>query len=171
MRSMMLVRPNTRRLKASVTRKMTNVAHKGGQCKLAAEYLCQLGGKGVHLAHGRVLFYLFLHEVRLGNCLTCQNNVPAEYAEKMLPPLTLQLLVENVIKHNSITPGKPMVITIRIEDEYLSVSNPIHPKKSVASSGIGLENLAKRCELMSGKKIIIKNETEKFTVKVPLLYE
>ena len=72
---------------------------------------------------------------------------------------------------NSITPGKPMVITIRIEDEYLSVSNPIHPKKSVASSGIGLENLAKRCELMSGKKIIIKNETEKFTVKVPLLYE
>ena len=115
--------------------------------------------------------YLFLHEVRLGNCLTCQNNVPAEYAEKMLPPLTLQLLVENVIKHNSITPGKPMVITIRIEDEYLSVSNPIHPKKSVASSGIGLENLAKRCELMSGKKIIIKNETEKFTVKVPLLYE
>lgn len=53
-----------------------------------------------------------------------------------------------------------MVITIRIEDEYLSVSNPIHPKKSVASSGIGLENLAKRCELMSGKKIIIKNETE-----------
>ena len=92
--------------------------------------------------------YLFLHEVRLGNCLTCQNNVPAEYAEKMLPPLTLQLLVENVIKHNSITPGKPMVITIRIEDEYLSVSNPIHPKKSVASSGIGLENLAKRCELM-----------------------
>jgi hypothetical protein len=115
--------------------------------------------------------YLFLHEVRLGNCLTCQNNVPAEYAEKMLPPLTLQLLVENVIKHNSITPGKPMVITIRIEDDYLSVSNPIHPKKSVASSGIGLENLAKRCELMSGKKIIIKNETEKFTVKVPLLYE
>ena len=99
--------------------------------------------------------YLFLHEVRLGNCLTCQNNVPAEYAEKMLPPLTLQLLVENVIKHNSITPGKPMVITIRIEDDYLSVSNPIHPKKSVASSGIGLENLAKRCELMSGKKIII----------------
>ena len=63
------------------------------------------------------------------------------------------------------------IITIRIEDEYLSVSNPIHPKKSVASSGIGLENLAKRCELMSGKKIIIKNETEKFTVKVPLLYE
>ena len=115
--------------------------------------------------------YLFLHEVRLGNCLTCQNNVPAEYAEKMLPPLTLQLLVENVIKHNSITPGKPMVITIRIEDEYLSVSYPIHPNKSVASSGIGLENLAKRCELMSDKKIIIKNETEKFTVKVPLLYE
>ena len=84
--------------------------------------------------------YLFLHEVRLGNCLTCQNNVPAEYAEKMLPPLTLQLLVENVIKHNSITPGKPMVITIRIEDEYLSVSNPIH-----ASEAKGRSKVAEHC--------------------------
>ena len=115
--------------------------------------------------------YLFLHEVRLCNCLTCQNNVSAEYTERMLPPLTLQLLIENVIKHNSITSNKPMVITISIESEYLSVSNPVHPKKSITSSGIGLANLAKRCKLMSGKDIIIENEIELFTIKIPLLYE
>lgn len=115
--------------------------------------------------------YLFLHEVRLGNCLTCRNEVSATNTEKMLPPLTLQLLVENVIKHNSITPGKPMLLTIRTEDGYLSVSNPVHPKKSITSSGIGLANLAKRYELMCGKEIIIQHTNEQFTVKVPLLYE
>lgn len=45
--------------------------------------------------------YLFLHEVRLGNCITCNITIPTEAMEYQLPPLTLQLLVENVIKHNS----------------------------------------------------------------------
>ena len=115
--------------------------------------------------------YLFLHEVRLGNCLTCQCDIPAECADSMLPPLTLQLLVENVIKHNSITSSKPMTISISTNNEQLTVSNPIHPKKSATSCGVGLQNLAKRCKLMSGKEIIIENENETFTVKVPLIYE
>ena len=115
--------------------------------------------------------YLFLHEVRLGNCLTCQSDIPAQYTDSALPPLTLQLLVENVIKHNSITQSKPMTITIHIENKYLIVSNSIHPKKSVVSSGVGLKNLAKRCKLISGKDIIIENKDGIFTVKVPLLYE
>lgn len=115
--------------------------------------------------------YLFLHEVRLGNCLICQNDVPAQYMDSLLPPLTLQLLVENVIKHNSITQSKPMTILIGIENGYLTVSNPVHPKKSTASSGVGLKNLAKRSKLMFGKDIIIENGKEIFIVKVPLLYE
>ena len=115
--------------------------------------------------------YLFLHEVRLGNCLHCEYDIPADSKDSLLPPLTLQLLVENVIKHNSITQSKPMTITIRIENEYLEVSNPIHPKKTTASSGVGLQNLAKRCQLMSGGDILIERHTEIFTVKVPLLYE
>ncbi|WP_294593449.1 histidine kinase [uncultured Bacteroides sp.] len=115
--------------------------------------------------------YLFLHEVRLGDCLGCECHIPPGYNECMLPPLTLQLLVENVIKHNSITQSKPMRISIRIEDEQLIVSNPIHPKKSSAATGVGLQNLAKRSKLMSGKEIIILHEADTFTVKVPLLYE
>jgi sensor histidine kinase YesM len=98
--------------------------------------------------------YLFLHEVRLGNCLHCEYDIPADSKDSLLPPLILQLLVENVIKHNSITQ-----------------SNPIHPKKTTASSGVGLQNLAKRCQLMSGGDILIERHTEIFTVKVPLLYE
>ena len=115
--------------------------------------------------------YLFLHEVRLGECLSCECQIPSGSNDCMLPPLTLQLLVENVIKHNSITQSRPMKISIHIEDEQLIVSNPIHPKKSSATSGVGLQNLAKRCKLMSGKEIIILHEADTFTVKVPLLYE
>ena len=116
--------------------------------------------------------YLFLHEVRLGNCISCECLVPDDYSDAKLPPLTLQLLVENVIKHNSITSGKPMRIHINIENNYLIVSNPIQPKKSNASSsGVGLNNLSNRCKLMLGEEIIVIKENNSFTVKVPLAYE
>ena len=115
--------------------------------------------------------YLFLHEVRLGNCITCNITIPTEAMEYQLPPLTLQLLVENVIKHNSINSNKPMDITIQIVDHFLVVSNPIHAKKSDTTSGVGLQNLSNRCKLMIGTDIIIYNENQIFTVKVPLIYE
>lgn len=115
--------------------------------------------------------YLFLHEVRLGNCIACNITIPTEAMEYQLPPLTLQLLVENVIKHNSINSNKPMDITIQIVDHFLVVSNPIHAKKSDTTSGVGLQNLSNRCKLMIGTDIIINNENQIFTVKVPLIYE
>lgn len=115
--------------------------------------------------------YLFLHEVRLGNCITCNYQIPSTYYDCLIAPLTLQLLVENVIKHNSITSGKPMQIDIGIKNNYLIVSNPIHPKKSVRSSGVGLKNLSNRCKLMLGEEIEIQKENGFFTVKIPLLYE
>lgn len=91
--------------------------------------------------------------------------------DSLIPPLTLQLLVENVIKHNSITASKPLEIRIYMEDDYLVVCNLIHPKKGVESSGIGLKNLSNRCKLILGKEIVIENDGEVFTVKVPLIYE
>ena len=81
-------------------------------------------------------------------------------------PLTLQLLVENVIKHNSITSGKPMRIHIDIENNYLIVSNPIQPKKVMTPHrGVGLNNLSNRCKLMLGEEIIVIKENNSFTVK------
>ena len=115
--------------------------------------------------------YLFLHEVRLGDCISCNCCIPSGYTGCMLPPLTLQLLAENVINHNSITLSKPMKIEICLEEEYLVVSNPIQPKKSHESPGVGLRNLSNRCLLMLGKEIIIQREEKVFTVKVSLLYE
>lgn len=112
--------------------------------------------------------YLFLHEVRLGDCITYHSTLPSDGMEQMLPPLTLQLLVENVIKHNSINSVKPMVIDIGIENGFLVVSNLIQPKKSAESAGIGLKNLSNRCRLITGKEVSISNESGIFTVKIPL---
>lgn len=115
--------------------------------------------------------YLFLHEVRLGNCITCNCDISGEDTEQMLPPLTLQLLVENVIKHNSISTGNPMKIDITVQDGFLTVSNLIHPKKSTASAGVGLQNLSNRCRLSTGKDICIQDKYGVFIVKIPLTDE
>ena len=115
--------------------------------------------------------YLFLHKVRLGDCISCNCCIASGYTSCMLPPLTLQLLAENVINHNSITLSKPMKIDLRLEEGYLVVSNPIQPKKSHESPGVGLKNLSNRCQLMLGKEIIVHNDEKVFIVKVPLLYE
>lgn len=116
--------------------------------------------------------YLFLHEVRLGDCIRWSAKIPADYYEWNLPPLTLQLLVENVIKHNTITRNKPMEIHIGVEsDGWLVVSNRMNPRKKESPCGIGLKNLSKRCELLMNRKIRIEEKNQMFTVKVPLTYE
>lgn len=113
--------------------------------------------------------YLFLHKVRLGDCISCVCDIPADLAEAMLPPLTLQLLVENVIKHNTITSARPMKIDIFLEEGRLVVGNLVQPRKSKESSGVGLKNLSNRCKLMLGEEILVLHEKEMFIVKVPLL--
>lgn len=115
--------------------------------------------------------YLFLHEVRLGDCITCNIDISPDHHEQLLPPLTLQLLVENVIKHNTITPGNPMEINITTENNYLIVNNLIHPKKTALSVGVGLKNLSNRCKLITGKEIYISDKHGVFIVKIPLTDE
>lgn len=83
--------------------------------------------------------------------------------------LSTQLLIENVIKHNRMNRQFPVTIKVEIEDDYLKVSNTFYPQKSSNSMGMGLTNLNKRCELLSGKSIKIEQAEELFCVKVPLL--
>lgn len=117
--------------------------------------------------------YIFLHTVRLGDCIAVDEKIDDDLQEAQLPPLTLQLLVENIIKHNVISPSKPMKISIYTEDNnhLLCVSNPIRRKKDIVSSGKGLENLRERYELLSGDPIQVIDDNDCFTVKVPLYYE
>ena len=115
--------------------------------------------------------YLFLHEVRIGGCIDYHLNIPDDSIENMVPPLTLQLLVENIIKHNSITQKKRMRIDLEIENGFVKVSNTVNLKKNSMPSGVGLKNLSNRCQLILGQDIVISSDHEIFTVKIPLLYE
>lgn len=88
-----------------------------------------------------------------------------------LPPLSLQLLLENAIKHNVASKQNPLQIAITLEGNALVVSNNLQPKSSLPeeSAGIGLANIGKRYELLSDQKISIINKDTRFAVKLPLL--
>ena len=137
-------------------------------------YILQCQNQRLATLHDELGFldsYIFLHQVRLGDCIHVHNCIPCEWKEMKLPPLTLQLLVENVIKHNVIHSGKPMVIELTAIEEPpgLIISNVVRPKKCGSTSGMGLKNLSARYKLLCNKDIVIENDSDKFIVKIPLL--
>lgn len=117
--------------------------------------------------------YIFLHKVRLGDCISLNKDFSNELLERKLPPLTLQLLAENVIKHNIISISKPMEIKIEYitEEKVLKVTNILRPKKGVQPSGKGMYNLDSRYKLLCDKNISFEKTETFFIVKTPLLDE
>lgn len=115
--------------------------------------------------------YMYLHRVRLGDCLSCRTEIDTGMRECLLPPLTLQLLIENVIKHNAVTPSHPLEIEIKAAGGWLAVSNPVRRKMGAESEGVGLANLSNRCRIMLGREISVSDTGYSFTVKIPLIHE
>lgn len=115
--------------------------------------------------------YLFLHRVRLGDCIRFETHIAEKYMEAQLPPLTLQLLLENVVKHNVVSATYPMLISLSVADDVLSVANTFHPRHSESSTGVGLRNLHNRCLIAIGRGIEIQRSETRFIVKIPLCNE
>ena len=115
--------------------------------------------------------YLFLHRVRLGDCIRLNRQYPDSLNHRKIPSLSLQLLIENVIKHNVIHVGKPMVIDLVYipETDQVAVHNPVCRKPGVASLGNGLRNLSERYLLISGRDIEIEQDEMKKNKKIPIL--
>jgi LytS/YehU family sensor histidine kinase len=88
----------------------------------------------------------------------------------MLPTFSIQPLIENAVKHNTISRAKPLHISIRTEGDRLVVSNPINPKlRPEKGTGIGLTNLSHRWKLLTGHDIEITNNGKIFSVALPFL--
>lgn len=117
--------------------------------------------------------YAFLLKIRFENKLAMRILVKDQEAEKyQVAPLTLQLLIENCVKHNRMSEKEPLVITILIEDDYLVVINPLKPRseiEGIQSTGIGLANIKKRYQLLTQSPVQIGKDEGVFTVKIPLL--
>lgn len=115
--------------------------------------------------------YLYILKERFEDALDINININDETLYTQIPPLALQVLIENATKHNVISMDSPLCINIYNEgDDKLVVSNNLQAKLSSEDSlGIGLDNIKKRYQLLSDKEIeIIKTEKD-FTVKLPLI--
>lgn len=113
--------------------------------------------------------YMFLMKIRFGNNISFKINISdSGRINSYIPPNTLQLLVENAIKHNKCTSEKPLTILISEDDSFIYVENNLNKKRQLeASAGIGLENIKHRYELLKGKKVVINEDEEMFIVKLP----
>jgi hypothetical protein len=115
--------------------------------------------------------FIFLHKIRLGEAISLDNQVEPELLKSRIPPLTLQILVENAIKHNRATEKEPLHIGLKTDAEkmILEVRNNRQEKKTTFSAGTGLNNLSDRYRLLSGKTIKITETETEFAVQIPLL--
>ena len=84
--------------------------------------------------------------------------------------MSLQMLIENAIKHNIVSEENPLVIEVNQNSEYVIVKNNVQHKTSVQDSGgIGLQNLKSRYELLSDKPILVEEDDTDFIVRIPVL--
>ena len=114
--------------------------------------------------------YVSLLKTRFHDSLTIEFNIPADTRGRAIVPVTLQILIENALKHNIVDPAKPLSIHITVLEDYLIVSNNLQQKKLVEHSNqLGLENLKTLYAFLSDKPLIITKDAERFLVKVPLI--
>ena len=107
---------------------------------------------------------------RHGTALAITREIGADADQVALPPMTLQLLVENAVKHNRAGLDEPLHIRIERRGATLAVTNTHKPRRAeMSGTGTGLKNINERCRLLAGRGIQISNSTEEFCVIVPLV--
>jgi sensor histidine kinase YesM len=112
--------------------------------------------------------YFYLHKIRDDGKIQLEIKIDETVHSEILP-VSLQILVENAIKHNKATRESPLRILIYIENKHVIVKNNMQKMAlQFKSTQIGLRNLAQRVSLISGKVLIIEETTTEFIVKIPL---
>lgn len=114
--------------------------------------------------------YMSLIKMRFEDSIVFTLPEKVSNPEARVVPLSLQLLLENAVKHNQVTPSKKLYISIVEQNGNLLVKNNIQPKKVVKeSSGVGLQNIRQRYYLVTDRPVDIKQDTKEFSVSIPLL--
>lgn len=114
--------------------------------------------------------YLFLMKIRFEKSINFKIDfLESSKNTKFIPPNTLQMLAENAIKHNKFSAENPLVITVCEKNNSVIVQNNFNERRLIeGSSGLGLENIKLRYELLGGKTINVQNDMSHFTVVLPL---
>jgi two-component system LytT family sensor kinase len=115
--------------------------------------------------------YVYLLKARFEDGFVLENEVDQRQYDSAVPPFTLQLLIENCIKHNVVSLDKPLHIKLYTEGDFLVIENKIQLKRGVLSTGVGLDNINQRYMHLMHKEIEIDKTETTFKVKIPMLYD
>jgi sensor histidine kinase YesM len=121
---------------------------------------------------GFIESYAFLLKIRFENKFDLKIDLPEDVLDKSkIAPLTLQLLVENAVKHNRMSVSEPLIVNITLEDNnILVVKNKLQPRSTpTVSTGVGLQNIINRYALLTNKRVWAGEADDQFVIKIPLL--
>ena len=114
--------------------------------------------------------YAFLLKTRHGDNLAIDIRVGEERLSRRIVPLSLQILMENAIKHNIVSAARPLRIDVYAGSDSLVVTNTLQRKhQSIESMGIGLDNIRNRYRLLGAREVEVEEGAEQFIVRIPLL--
>ncbi|MFV8353631.1 histidine kinase [Flavobacterium sp. XS1P32] len=114
--------------------------------------------------------YMNLLKMRFENSLFYDLPATAINPEAKVVPLSLQLLLENTVKHNVVSEQRPLHIRIYVEGDYLAVQNDYQKKEVLQErQGVGLQNIINRYGIITKRKVLIAQNEKTFTVKIPIL--
>jgi sensor histidine kinase YesM len=114
--------------------------------------------------------YMNLLKMRFENSLFYELPIANSNPEAKVVPLSLQLLLENTVKHNVVSEQRPLHIRITIEGDYLTVQNDYQKKEVLQDhQGVGLQNIINRYGIITNRKVLIEQNEKTFTVKIPIL--
>lgn len=115
--------------------------------------------------------YIFLIKVRFGSDIQVNIDLGSTAGAFYIPPMSLQMLVENAIKHNRFDEDHPLLINIKRKGDRLKVENhsTLGVEQQSPSHGIGLENIRNRYQLLADRPVVVEQSEHRFSVEVPLL--
>jgi hypothetical protein len=114
--------------------------------------------------------YIGMLKIRFGEGLRVVINVEESVMDRLIPPLTLQILVENAVKHNAVLSARPLLVNIYSDYDKLIIENNLQKKISAVSSNKkGLANIISKYKLLEEPEIDITETDSKFRVVIPLI--
>lgn len=114
--------------------------------------------------------YIYLLKIRHENSFDVTVDIAETYHQAYIPTLSLQMLIENAVKHNQFSSQEPLHVTLAVEEGYLVVKNKVKKKGAFESSTkLGLENIRSQYELQTRQSVIVTEDEQFFTVKLPIL--
>jgi len=114
--------------------------------------------------------YIYLLKTRFQGKILIINTVPDNYLSEFVLPISLQILIENAVKHNIVSKSKPLRIEICVKDNYLVVKNNLQKKdQAFASTKVGLTNIRSRYKFMTSQEVKVEETKDEFIVRLPII--